>query len=323
MAVNNTPPLVSIVINNYNYASFVGQAIDSALNQSYGKVEVIVVDDGSKDNSRDIINSYGDKIVPVFQENGGQAAAFNAGFAHSSGDIICLLDADDLVLQNRAEQVVNMFRQHPEIDWFFHESAPVDADKITNLTLTELYKQHDKDLTKISFETIDFKTNLCGGELPYFAPSTSNLCFSRELLDGFFPLPEVKGVSGLAICDFYLRIVAVWLGIGIKTEDYLGVFRLHENNLYTTQAVAKKQKTDCEILLFTAYYLSINYSALKKMSSKLLSKSICLHWHVSSGDFDYSDVIDKCKSEFSYLERLTVLLKASLYSVKLRFSKLI
>ncbi|MEO1182237.1 MAG: glycosyltransferase, partial [Cyanobacteria bacterium J06636_28] len=94
MALNNTPPLVSIVINNYNYASFVGQAIDSALNQSYENVEVIVVDDGSQDNSRDIISSYGDKIIPVFQKNGGQAAAFNAGFAHSSGDIICLLDAD-------------------------------------------------------------------------------------------------------------------------------------------------------------------------------------------------------------------------------------
>ncbi|MBT9314740.1 glycosyltransferase [Leptothoe spongobia] len=323
MAVNNTPPLVSIVINNYNYGSFVGQAIDSALNQSYDNVEVIVVDDGSQDSSRDIISSYGDKITPVFKDNGGQASAFNAGFAHSNGDIICLLDADDLVFENRAEQVANVFITNPDIDWFFHESAPVQTADITDDTLTDLYNQHAKDLSQIDFETIDFKANLCNAELPYFAPSTSNLCFSRSLLSKFFPLPEVKGISGLAICDFYLRIVAVWLGVGIKSEDYLGVFRFHSNNLYTTQAITKKQKTDCEILLFTAYYLCINYPELAKLSSKLLSKAICLHWHVRKNDFNYSEIIHKCQASLSYSERSTIFPKAIVYSAKLRFSKLI
>lgn len=323
MAVNNRPPLISIVINNYNYGDFVGQAIESALNQSYGNVEVIVVDDGSKDHSREIISSYGDKITPVFQENGGQAAAFNTGFAHSKGDIICLLDADDLVLQHRAEQVANMFSQHPKIDWFFHESAPIDCNAINDTTLTALYNQHAKDFSKVGFETIDFKANLRNAELPYFAPSTSNLCFSRALLEKCFPLPEVKGFSGLAICDFYLRIVAVWLGIGIKSEDYLGVFRLHENNLYTTQAITKKQKTDCEILLFTAYYLSLNYPEVSNLSHKLLSKSVCLHWHISNDQFNYCEVINKCIARLSYLEKSNVFLKAILYSIKLRFSKLI
>ena len=315
------PPLVSIVINNYNYGSFVGQAIESALNQSYDNVEVVVVDDGSKDKSRDIISSYGDKIIPVFQENGGQAAAFNAGFTHSKGDIICLLDADDLVLQHRAEQVANMFIKHPEIDWFFHESAPVDGDDITETTLTDLHIQQSKDLTKTDLKTIDFKVNLCNAELPYFAPSTSNLCFSRTLLKKCFPLPEVKGFSGLAICDFYLRIVAVWLGIGIKSEDYLGVFRLHANNLYTTQAVTKKQKTDCEILLFTAYYLFLNHPELRKLSKKLLSKAVCLHWHISDEIFNYQKAINKCISRLSYLEKTNIFLKSILYSVKLKFSK--
>ena len=321
--MNGTSPLVSIVINNYDYGSYVGQAIDSALNQSYDNVEVIVVDDGSKDNSQDIISSYGDKIIPVFQENGGQAAAFNAGVAHSHGDIICLLDADDLVFQNRAEQVANIFIKHPEIDWFFHESVPINGDAITDTALMQLYKQHAKDLTKIGFETIDFKTNLRNAELPYFAPSTSNLCFSRTFLDTFFPLPEIKGFSGLAICDFYLRILAASLGVGIKSEDYLGVFRRHTNNLYTTQAITKKQKTDCEILLFTAYHLSLNYSELKRLSRKLLSKAICLHWHVSNDQFNYHEVINKCIARLSYLEKSNVFLKAILYSIKLRFSKLI
>ncbi|ESA37700.1 glycosyl transferase [Leptolyngbya sp. Heron Island J] len=316
-------PLVSIVINNYNYGAFVGQAIESALNQSYKNVEVVVVDDGSTDYSREIISSYGDQIIAVFQDNGGQAAAFNAGFAKSSGDIICLLDADDLVLKNRAEQVASLWLKHPEIDWFFHESAPVDASDINQTTLKDVHAKHAKDLTAINFEIIDFKANLRNAELPYFAPSTSNLCFSRSLLEKCFPLPEVKGFSGLAICDFYLRIVATWLGNGIKSEDYLGVFRLHANNLYTTQTVTKKQKTDCEILLFTAYYLLLNYPQLAKLSKKLLAKTICLHRHVREESFNYSEIIEKCSFSFPYLERLEIYFKAMLYSIKLRFSKLI
>jgi glycosyltransferase involved in cell wall biosynthesis len=68
-------PLVSILINNYNYGRFLTEAIDSALNQTYSNIEVIVVDDGSTDNSQEIIKSYQDKIIPILKPNGGQASA--------------------------------------------------------------------------------------------------------------------------------------------------------------------------------------------------------------------------------------------------------
>jgi glycosyltransferase involved in cell wall biosynthesis len=90
--------LVSIIINNYNYGHFVSEAIDSALNQTYSQIEVIVVDDGSTDNSRKIIASYEHRITSILKENGGQASALNAGFAATQGDIICFLDADDIFL---------------------------------------------------------------------------------------------------------------------------------------------------------------------------------------------------------------------------------
>ncbi|MCY7286429.1 MAG: glycosyltransferase, partial [Cyanobacteria bacterium CAN_BIN43] len=64
--------LVSIIINNYNYDRFLVQAIDSALSQTYPHVEVIVVDDGSTDRSREIITSYGDRLMSIFQDNGKQ-----------------------------------------------------------------------------------------------------------------------------------------------------------------------------------------------------------------------------------------------------------
>jgi glycosyltransferase involved in cell wall biosynthesis len=87
----------SIIISNYNYAPFLAQAIDSALAIDWPDVEVIVVDDGSSDGSRDIVRRYGTRVIPVFQKNGGQIAAYEAGFELSRGGFIIFLDSDDLL----------------------------------------------------------------------------------------------------------------------------------------------------------------------------------------------------------------------------------
>src|SRR5262249_49623928 len=100
----------SIVINNYNYGRFLRDAIGSALNQSYPHVEVIVVDDGSTDGSREIIAGYGDRIIPVLKQNGGQASAYNAGFARSCGKVILFLDSDDMLLRTAVERSLPHFR---------------------------------------------------------------------------------------------------------------------------------------------------------------------------------------------------------------------
>jgi glycosyltransferase involved in cell wall biosynthesis len=102
-------PLVSIIINNYNYADFLAAAIESALGQSYTPVEVLVVDDGSTDSSRQIIARYGSRILPVLKTNGGQASAFNFGIAASHGEIICFLDSDDLFHRDKVKEVVGIF----------------------------------------------------------------------------------------------------------------------------------------------------------------------------------------------------------------------
>ncbi len=101
--------LVSIIINNFNYGAYVGQAIDSALGQTYKPVEVVVVDDGSTDNSRDVIASYGEKITAIFQANAGQNAACNVGWRAAKGDIAIFLDADDVLLPGCVEKCVSAF----------------------------------------------------------------------------------------------------------------------------------------------------------------------------------------------------------------------
>src|ERR1700684_2928477 len=103
-------PLVSIIINNYNYARFLPSAIDGALAQTYSRVEVIVVDDGSTDESRAVIESYERRIAPLFKDNGGQGSALTAGFAASRGEIVMFLDADDELMAEAVERVVKAWR---------------------------------------------------------------------------------------------------------------------------------------------------------------------------------------------------------------------
>jgi len=92
--------LISVVINNYNYAPFLRSCIDSCLHQGYEKKEIIVVDDGSNDDSREVIDSYGAQVSCIYKSNGGQASALNSGFALSSGDVVVFLDSDDVLLSN-------------------------------------------------------------------------------------------------------------------------------------------------------------------------------------------------------------------------------
>lgn len=96
-------PLISVIIPNYNYAEFVDEAIESVLSQTYKKIEIIVVDDGSTDNSMDILSSYSSEITLVSQSNSGVSSARNAGLAKATGEYVCFLDSDDIWFPNKIE----------------------------------------------------------------------------------------------------------------------------------------------------------------------------------------------------------------------------
>ena len=104
-------PLVSIIIPAYNYARFLPFAVDSALNQSYSNVEVIVVNDGSKDETHEIAQSYGDRIRYIHQENQGLSAARNSGIRAANGEYLVFLDADDILALNMVEQSQDTLRE--------------------------------------------------------------------------------------------------------------------------------------------------------------------------------------------------------------------
>jgi len=101
----------SIVIINYNYARFLRQAIESALAQTYEDTEVVVIDDGSTDNSSDVIQSYSDLIIPVLKKNAGQSSCYSRGLTVCSGDLVLFLDADDYLHPHCLSEVVGSWKQ--------------------------------------------------------------------------------------------------------------------------------------------------------------------------------------------------------------------
>lgn len=106
--------IVSVILPVYNGEQFVSRAIESVLNQTYKELELIVVDDGSSDNSLDVVQSYADSRLKVFtKENGGPASARNLGIQHCSGEYIALIDQDDLWYPTKLQkQVATIHRKN-------------------------------------------------------------------------------------------------------------------------------------------------------------------------------------------------------------------
>ena len=102
-------PRVSVVIPNYNYARFVDAAVESALGQTLPPLEVIVVDNGSTDNSLEVLKKFGEKIRVIAQENRGQAGSRNRGMVEARGEFVAFLDADDLWRANKLEKQMKLF----------------------------------------------------------------------------------------------------------------------------------------------------------------------------------------------------------------------
>ena len=109
------PPLVSVVVPTFNRAAQIGAAVDSVLAQTYPHWELIVVDDGSQDETPLMLSAYGERIRTIRQENRGVSAARNRGILAAAGEFIALLDSDDYWLPDKLAAQVAYFRQHPAL----------------------------------------------------------------------------------------------------------------------------------------------------------------------------------------------------------------
>lgn len=221
-------PLVSVLINNYNYARYLQTAIESALHQTYPHCEILVVDDGSTDDSRQIIQSYGDCVIPILKPNGGQASALNAGFAASRGDLICLLDSDDVWLPTKVEQVVTALEAYPNAAVLYH--------RVQTVNQAEQWWGKPWPPYPVIRGTIAEQVMRTGGWWPF--PPSTGLSFTRSFLKQVIPIPELE----YRLCaDTYLADLAPFFGDVVGIEDALSLFRIHDANNWSNPVEAQRR----------------------------------------------------------------------------------
>lgn len=207
---------VSIIINNFNYAKFLECAIESSLGQTYSDCEVIVVDDGSTDGSRKLLERYQDRAVLVLKTNGGQASALNAGFRAATGGLIAFLDADDALFPYAIETAVDAWH-HGVAKVQFPLEILDDKNQPTGLRMPREALSQGCLIDQF-LETGRYVT----------APTSGNL-FAREFLDKILPIPERRFETG----DGYLNTCAPFYGKIEAIEQPLGFYRVHGKSLTT------------------------------------------------------------------------------------------
>jgi glycosyltransferase involved in cell wall biosynthesis len=204
---------VSVVIDNHNYGRFLRETLDSVLTQVLddGAVEIVVVDDGSTDDSREILASYAPRVKSLLQARQGQAAAFNRGLAAASGEVVCLLDSDDVFLPGKLAAVIAAF-QDPEVVCVQHFLNDTDA------VLNPLPRRFPAWPARY---TLDDYTH---GRTEFTA--TSGLAFKRETLRELLPIPK----DLFYYLDDFLTAHALFFGKIANIPEVLGLHRMHGDN---------------------------------------------------------------------------------------------
>jgi glycosyltransferase involved in cell wall biosynthesis len=209
-------PLVSIIIPNHNYAQYLSASIQSALDQSYPSVEVIVVDDGSTDDSRLVIESFGSRIRTIYQENQGQTAANNAGFAEARGEVLLFLDSDDALHPEAVAEVVRALR--PGVTSVQFCVATIDA---AGHALGGILPPLPRDWTPARIR----QTLLHSGFYPF--PPASGNAYTRSFLEPLMPIDQQRFHRAT---DGLWNSVAPLYGDVIVLPEPLGYYRIHGAN---------------------------------------------------------------------------------------------
>lgn len=210
---------VSIVIPSYNYGRFIARAVDSALAQDGVDVDVVVVDDGSSDDSLEVLAAYGDRIRVFRQPHGGAARARNHGIDKASGEFIAFLDADDWLLEGSLDRRCRFLKAHPQFDWVYGARQVANVDGAIIGAYPDYFGHPDGHL----------QGDVTRSLIRAFA--------GIHTLTSLFRLADVRAVGGFCDryekfedYDFLLRMSA-GRQVGFCADGFFGVQRLHESPL--------------------------------------------------------------------------------------------
>ena len=217
----------SVLITNFNYSKYLEAAVQSVLEQEFKSFEVIIVDDGSTDESRKYLRSINDSRVQVIlKENGGQASAFNTGWAKARGEYIAFLDSDDVWARNKLK-IIHELLLTKNIAVIQHQMSIIDSagDDVKRAPVGSWIPSGLFDMEKFVRMT----------HSPPTLTATSAIILSRKAADTVFPISKSFRISA----DVPLVTKPITTGPYFYLKQVLGEYRIHGNNNFAIADVAK------------------------------------------------------------------------------------
>jgi glycosyltransferase involved in cell wall biosynthesis len=214
-------PHVSVLIDTYNHESFIERAIVSVLEQDMrmDDVEILVVDDGSTDRTPDIVRQFEPRVRLIRKPNGGQASAFNFGYAQLHGEILVPLDGDDWWAKEKLRRVLETLEANPAVGMVGHGLYEQYSDGRAN-SLILPGRPYYLDLT--SLENAELFRHLAA----FFG--TSRLTIRKSVLDRILPIPEELTIEA----DEYIFTLASAIGPAMILNEPLCYYGIHSGNLF-------------------------------------------------------------------------------------------
>lgn len=213
-----TSPLITVLIDTYNYGHFIEEAIDSVLAQDFPQeqMEILVVDDGSTDNTADRVRKYGDRIQFFCKPNGGQASTLNFGIARARGEFVALLDGDDYWLPGKLSRVMDEFSKNPQVGMVYHDfffkrdnaSPPLPTSGLAGSS--------------------GFLPSYPERLLCYDVPLCAAMALRRNILGRLLPIPQ----SLIVQADAHLSACVIFLAPIVYVSEPLTVHRVHSDNAW-------------------------------------------------------------------------------------------
>ncbi|MCU0549919.1 MAG: glycosyltransferase [Leptolyngbya sp. Prado105] len=281
----------SLVILNQNQGAFLGGAIDSALAQDGSEIEVIVVDQGSTDRSRDVMTYYGSRIRAIYLGDVGQSAGINAGLVASRGEFVCFLAADDMLKPARISTELNALLNHPSAGWSYHQSSAVDMSGRPLhpplhplLFKPQILKQFDLR-----------QSSLHQAPLPF--SGISGALYRRSLLQRLLPMPESPRLNHL-----YLYYASCEIAPGLALSAVL-----HESRIYGGRlSNREKKRLNAKAYLFTAYWLRVRFPERCRDTDKLFAIGLGLYYKTGGFEAEDLELVKKYWRERSQAEQFRI-----------------
>jgi len=204
---------ISVVTISFNQAKYLRECMDSVLNQDYSDIEYIVVDPGSTDGSREIIESYGDRVIKVFEKDAGAADGLNKGFATATGSIYCYLNSDDTFLPGAFSTIIQCFNRLNGIDILCGHAFIIDAQS--------------KKVRKVYSDSFNLKA-VAYGAVVSIQPSTF---FKRQVFAkcGGFNIMNKSNWDGELLIDMALAGASICV-----LNNFLSCYRVHSTSITGT-----------------------------------------------------------------------------------------